>query len=415
MKLLDEKGLTTVWAAIKNTFTSKSDADGKYAEKSKALGSINFDYTAWGLNMSTYNVDGDGCGYINITPATSKIAGVMSAADKTKLDGIAENANNYSLPLAATSTRGGIQLGYSQNGRNYPVQLSGEKAYVNVPWTDTNTTYDLSSYSQKDETVKNISNSMLGVSTSGYKQILEIDYANGTTKNVEISNASGGLNGFMSASDKNKLDNIAAGANNYTLPIASDTTLGGIKTGYTQRTSDISYPVSVDKAGNAWVTIPDLYCRDGLIERLTISDPNTDDNAIYYHDGIEVNGSKISFPKKSGTFALTSDISPIVFEHATDGNVYIITYIGMHQVDLLEKSERYNVFDWFNYGEKGSILDIYCDVGVDNARLIVTNEVQFILNGKGTNVISTTNKHIRLINCDNYILVAEYNTNETAG
>ena len=34
MKLLDEKGLTTVWAAIKNTFTSKSDADGKYAKKS---------------------------------------------------------------------------------------------------------------------------------------------------------------------------------------------------------------------------------------------------------------------------------------------------------------------------------------------------------------------------------------------
>ena len=33
MKLLDEKGLTTVWAAIKNTFTSKSDADGKYAKK----------------------------------------------------------------------------------------------------------------------------------------------------------------------------------------------------------------------------------------------------------------------------------------------------------------------------------------------------------------------------------------------
>lgn len=33
MELLDKKGLTTVWAAIKNTFTSKSDADGKYAKK----------------------------------------------------------------------------------------------------------------------------------------------------------------------------------------------------------------------------------------------------------------------------------------------------------------------------------------------------------------------------------------------
>lgn len=75
-------------------------------------------------------------------------AGVMTAADKTKLNGIADNANNYSLPLAANGTRGGIQVGYAANGRNYPVQLSGEKAYVNVPWTDTNTTYDLSPYAK---------------------------------------------------------------------------------------------------------------------------------------------------------------------------------------------------------------------------------------------------------------------------
>ncbi len=44
--------------------------------------------------------------------------------------------NNYSLPLAASGTRGGIQIGYTQSGQNYPIQLSNEKAYVNVPWTD---------------------------------------------------------------------------------------------------------------------------------------------------------------------------------------------------------------------------------------------------------------------------------------
>lgn len=84
-----------------------------------------------------------------ILPAAAREkAGLMSVADKTKLDGIAPNANNYSLPLAANGTRGGIQVGYAANGRNYPVQLSGEKAYVNVPWTDTNTTYDLSPYAK---------------------------------------------------------------------------------------------------------------------------------------------------------------------------------------------------------------------------------------------------------------------------
>lgn len=49
----------------------------------------------------------------------------------------------YSLPLAANGTRGGVQIGYSESNsgsssdRNYAVKLSSEKMYVNVPWTDT--------------------------------------------------------------------------------------------------------------------------------------------------------------------------------------------------------------------------------------------------------------------------------------
>ena len=44
----------------------------------------------------------------------------------------------YTLPLAADGTRGGVQIGYTTNAtnRNYAVQLSNEKMYVNVPWTD---------------------------------------------------------------------------------------------------------------------------------------------------------------------------------------------------------------------------------------------------------------------------------------
>lgn len=46
-----------------------------------------------------------------------------------------------SIPVATSSTYGGIQIGYTTSGKNYAVQLSNGKAYVNVPWTDTNTTY----------------------------------------------------------------------------------------------------------------------------------------------------------------------------------------------------------------------------------------------------------------------------------
>ena len=42
------------------------------------------------------------------------------------------------LPLAKDGTRGGIQIGYAASGKNYAVQLSNEKAYVTVPWTDHN-------------------------------------------------------------------------------------------------------------------------------------------------------------------------------------------------------------------------------------------------------------------------------------
>ena len=44
----------------------------------------------------------------------------------------------YTLPLAADGTRGGVQIGFTTDAtaRKYAVQLDGEKAYVNVPWTD---------------------------------------------------------------------------------------------------------------------------------------------------------------------------------------------------------------------------------------------------------------------------------------
>lgn len=71
--------------------------------------------------------------------ATTSAAGLMTAAMVTKLNGIAAGANAYSLPLASSSTRGGVKIGYTQSGKNYPVQLSNEKMYVNVPWTDNNT------------------------------------------------------------------------------------------------------------------------------------------------------------------------------------------------------------------------------------------------------------------------------------
>lgn len=131
---------------------------------------------------------------IALEDATSNMAGLMSVCDKNKLDRIAEGANNYSLPLAANGTRGGIQVGYTANGRNYPVQLSGEKAYVNVPWTDTNTTYDLSPYAKTADVNTALSRKVdvvsgKGLSTEDFTSALKTKLngiANGATADSAI-------------------------------------------------------------------------------------------------------------------------------------------------------------------------------------------------------------------------------------
>ena len=71
----------------------------------------------------------------------SKVSGTGLISYNSTTGVISTTANNYSLPAGSSSTRGGFKIGYSENGKNYPVEVSSEKMYVNVPWTDNNTTY----------------------------------------------------------------------------------------------------------------------------------------------------------------------------------------------------------------------------------------------------------------------------------
>lgn len=144
-----------------------------------------------------------------LPPASSSENGVMSNADKAKLDGIADGANNYTLPTASASVLGGITLGYSQSGKNYPVVLDNNgKAYVNVPWTDTNTTYDLSPYAKKSESIND-------VDLTANEEEIELDFLDindNTITLAYITEATESEAGIMTAPDKRKLDGIANGA-----------------------------------------------------------------------------------------------------------------------------------------------------------------------------------------------------------
>lgn len=80
-----------------------------------------------GLEMQgdTLNVTIDGGE--TYSEATTLSSGLMSSADKTKLNGIAANANYYTLPTASTDTKGGIKVGtgLSMNGDTLNCTLSG--------------------------------------------------------------------------------------------------------------------------------------------------------------------------------------------------------------------------------------------------------------------------------------------------
>ena len=88
--------------------------------------------------------------------ATTSAAGLMSAADKTKLNGIASGANNYTLPTAGTEAIGGIKIAKDTSsytvaaatsgtisanitsGKYYAVEIDADdKAFVYVPWKNT--------------------------------------------------------------------------------------------------------------------------------------------------------------------------------------------------------------------------------------------------------------------------------------
>ena len=52
---------------------------------------------------------------------------------------ISSTDTNTQYSTATSGTLGLVKIGYSENGKNYPVELSNGQMYVNVPWVDTNT------------------------------------------------------------------------------------------------------------------------------------------------------------------------------------------------------------------------------------------------------------------------------------
>lgn len=138
---------------------------------------------------------------VTIPLATGTANGVMSAADKAKLDTVENNANNYSLPLASASTRGGIKIGYTTTGKNYAVQLNQEKAFVNVPWTDQNVLQNAAISSNGSYNVLLGGSANTAVQTGAVNKAGGLTY-NPSTKVLSTVTFQGALNGNAATATK---------------------------------------------------------------------------------------------------------------------------------------------------------------------------------------------------------------------
>ena len=145
--------------------------------------------TTEGTNQFTYT--GSAAKNVNITPgsigaatsghghsaATTSAAGYMSAADKTKLNGIASGANKYILPTASKDVLGGVKTTStveSASGYTAAPIISGV-----VYYKDTNTTYS----NMKGATADAAGSAGLVPAPAAGKQG-SVLYADGTWKNL---------------------------------------------------------------------------------------------------------------------------------------------------------------------------------------------------------------------------------------
>lgn len=89
-----------------------------------------------------------------------------SSASSVPWSGVTGKPSTFAPPTAAASTLGGVKVGYTTSGKNYKLQVDASgNAFVNVPWTDTNTTYGVVGANGSTGLVKNGSTV---TSASGY-------------------------------------------------------------------------------------------------------------------------------------------------------------------------------------------------------------------------------------------------------
>ncbi len=147
-----------------------------------------------------------------------------SSASSVPWSGVTGKPSTFAPPTAAASTLGGVKVGYTTSGKNYKLQVDASgNAFVNVPWTDNNTTYN-------QATADTLGLVKIGYSSSGKNYAVSLD-----------------SNGKMYV-------NVPWTDNNTTYAQATSDNLGLVKIGYSANGKN--YPVALDGSGKMYVNVP---------------------------------------------------------------------------------------------------------------------------------------------------------------
>lgn len=173
--------------------------------------------------------------------------------------------NNTTYSQATSDNLGLVKIGYSANGKNYPVALDGNgKMYVNVPWTDTNTTYTNMGAASASASGK--AGLVPAPAAGAQGKYLRGDGTWQTPPNTTYSNMGGatssaaGSAGLVPAPTAGKQTSFLRGDGTWVVPTnttyakANTTTLGLVMIGYTENGKN--YPVELDSSGKMYVNVP---------------------------------------------------------------------------------------------------------------------------------------------------------------
>lgn len=196
-------------AAGANAYTHPTTSGNKHVPSGGASGNIlrwSADGTAvWGADTNT-----------TYSPATASANGLMSSTDKSKLDGVAAGANNYTHPAYTARTAGLNKVTVDASGHVSAVTAVTKADITGLGIPAQDTTYGAMAAATSE--AAGGSGLVPAPAAGKHLSYLRGDGAWAVPTNTTYSAATTGAAGLMSAADKSKLDGVAAGANAYTHP-----------------------------------------------------------------------------------------------------------------------------------------------------------------------------------------------------